>query len=122
MKSDTVKQTLISLRERYSVGFLHGINRGMEIDEKKRPQSVAEWQALFTGAAASSPTTLSADTTDSQTQHVTESETTQLIEKTAALKTTLIRMQGPSISQLSWFAAGVLVLFLAISGGRLFNK
>jgi len=122
MKSDTVKQTLISLRERYSVGFLHGINRGMEIDEKKRPQSVAEWQALFTGAAASSPTVLSVDTTDIQTQHAMESETTQLIEKTAALKTTLIRMQGPSISQLSWFAAGVLVLFLAISGGRLFKQ
>src|SRR5271154_7358009 len=95
MKSDTVKQTLISLRERYSVGFLHGINRGMEIDEKKRPQSVAEWQTLFTGVAASSPTALSADKSDSQTQHAMESETTQLIEKTAALETTLIRMQGP---------------------------
>ncbi len=122
MKADTVKQTLISLRDRYSVGFLHGINRGMEIDEKKRPQSVAEWRALFTGMAASSPAAVSADADAGQTQNAMENAPTQSIEETAALETTLIRMQGPSISQLSWFAAGVLVLFLAIGGGRLIKQ
>jgi serine/threonine protein kinase len=122
MKADPVKQTLSALHDRYSAGFLHGINRGMEIDEKKRPQSVAAWRTLFTGTAAPSSAALLADADAGHTQNAMENAPTQLIEKTVALETTMIKMQGPSVSQLSWFAAGVLVLFLAVEGGRMFNR
>jgi len=117
MKSDNVKQTLISLHDRYSPGFLYGIDRGMEIDEKKRPQSVAEWRTFFTGAAAPM-----ADVAVDRMPNALEDEPTQLMEKTTASATTLIKAQRPSVSQLSWFAAGVLVLFIVIGVGRLFNK
>jgi len=46
-----VLPALIDARARFSNGFLHAINRGLEVDEKKRTQSVPEWKSLFTGEA-----------------------------------------------------------------------
>jgi len=119
MKADGVRQMLISLRDRYSARFLHGINRGMELDEKKRPQSVAEWRTLFTEVAAALP---AADTVAVQVEDAPGDAPTQLLENTTSLETTLVKAQRPSVSQLSWFAAGVLVLFIALGVSRLFDK
>lgn len=47
MKSDDVPSALSAARARYSERFLKAIEWGMMLDEKIRPQSVAEWRDLF---------------------------------------------------------------------------
>ena len=121
MKSDNIKPMLIALRERYSPGFLHGINRGMEIDEKKRPQSVAEWRALFTGAVAA-PASVPTAADERVSDESLADAPTQRIERTTALETTQIKAQRPSMGQMTWFAAGALALFLVIGGGQFFAR
>jgi serine/threonine protein kinase len=45
MRRDTVAAKLCEARERYSRSLLSAIGWGLETDEARRPQSVAEWQA-----------------------------------------------------------------------------
>jgi serine/threonine protein kinase len=48
LKEDGVGAALAAARGKYSEPFLRAIERALAMDEKKRPQSVAEWQrALF---------------------------------------------------------------------------
>jgi serine/threonine protein kinase len=54
LRNDTVMEALIAARGRHSTPFVGAINRGMEIDEKKRPQSVAEWRAILTAETVAS--------------------------------------------------------------------
>ena len=48
IKSDVVPASLSAARTRYGERFLKAIEWGMTLDEKLRPQSVAEWRELFT--------------------------------------------------------------------------
>ena len=61
---------VIATHDRFSTGFLHGINRGLEVDEKKRPQSVPEWRAMFTGEAYVAPPPASGGEADPPTQRI----------------------------------------------------
>ena len=48
LKADTVGARLSALRSKYTEPFLRAIEWALALDEKKRPQSVADWQkALF---------------------------------------------------------------------------
>jgi Ca2+-binding EF-hand superfamily protein len=49
MKSDDVPATLAAARTRYDERFLRAIEWGLKLDEKVRPQNVAEWRELFSG-------------------------------------------------------------------------
>jgi serine/threonine protein kinase len=51
MKADTVPQALSAARAQYSERFLKAIEWGMTLDEKMRPQRVADWRDLFLGRA-----------------------------------------------------------------------
>ncbi len=49
MKSDSVPAGLAAARTRYDERFLRAIEWGLKLDERVRPQSVAEWRELFSG-------------------------------------------------------------------------
>jgi hypothetical protein len=52
LKSDTVGSSLTTAQTRFSAPFLKAIECGLNRDEKLRPQSVAQWRALFVGGPA----------------------------------------------------------------------
>lgn len=52
MRRDVVGGKLAAARSRYSAMLLAAIGWGLEIDEKRRPQTVAEWQEALLGSAA----------------------------------------------------------------------
>jgi serine/threonine protein kinase len=47
MRADAVPGALALVRERFSAGFLRAIEWALALDEKKRPQSVAQWRGAF---------------------------------------------------------------------------
>jgi serine/threonine protein kinase len=51
MKTGHALHALAAARPRYSERFLKAIEWGMVVDEKMRPQSIAEWRDLFVGRA-----------------------------------------------------------------------
>jgi serine/threonine protein kinase len=121
LKDDPVIQALIAARERFSMGFLHAVNRGMETDEKKRPQTVPEWRAMFTGEAFIAPGPLALENTSAVAgvSDVVKDAPTQRLRK--AIEPAAGSKQ-PSMTQLTWFAAGALALFLVVGGAHLFDK
>lgn len=52
LKSDVVSVNLAPLRGRVSQPFLRAVEWALSLDEKRRPQSVAEWRRALTGGAA----------------------------------------------------------------------
>ena len=52
MEADPVPATLAGARGRFGAEFLRAIEWALEPDEKKRPQSVAQWRAGLQGKAA----------------------------------------------------------------------
>ena len=52
MKADDAPQSLTAARARYSERFLKAIELAMSVDEKLRPQSVAEWRELLSGQSS----------------------------------------------------------------------
>ena len=122
MKTDAVMQTLITARDRFSLTFLHGINRGMEINEKKRPQSVPEWKAMFTGEAFVAPpdAIVSAGSTPAAGIGVEDAPTQRMDAPSLRDRTTTSRRR-PSMTQMTWFAAGALALYLVIGGEQFFK-
>jgi len=124
LKEDIVLPSLIQARDRFSTTFLHGINRGMEVDEKKRPQTVPQWKAMFTGEAyvpreaphsapMSGPMLTLNTAIEALGKQNDEPPTTEVIGPAS---------RRPSMSQLTWFAAGTLALFLVVGGERLFER
>jgi serine/threonine protein kinase len=57
MRGDTMVQTLAAARGHYSAPFVQGIEWGLALDEKKRPQEIREWKSAllegYAGPAAS---------------------------------------------------------------------
>ncbi len=51
LKTDTVPQSLAAARAHYSERFLKVIEWGLTIDERMRPQCIADWRELFLGRA-----------------------------------------------------------------------
>lgn len=47
MRADAVPGALALVRNRFSAPFLRAIGWALELDEKKRPQSVAQWRGAF---------------------------------------------------------------------------
>ncbi|MBI3938097.1 MAG: protein kinase, partial [Betaproteobacteria bacterium] len=60
MRDDTVLQALEAARGRYGSGLINAIAWGMALDEKRRPQSVAEWKGRLLGAAPAGAATRTA--------------------------------------------------------------
>lgn len=56
MKSDNVADVLVRARGRYSDELLDAISWPLMLDEKKRPQTVAEWRKRILGDVAEPPT------------------------------------------------------------------
>jgi serine/threonine protein kinase len=123
LKDDTVPAALAAARARFTAVFLPGIERGMEVDERKRPQSVPEWKPLFTGDAATVPSPSppafptravgrGADNTASPLDGAVTALNPQSIERTAR----------PWMPQLIWMAAGAVVLFLVVGGHQAYER
>ncbi len=121
LKDDTVMQSLVVARDRFSPTFLHAINRGLEVDEKKRPQSVLEWRALFTGEVYAAPVTAAAVPAANGGDAVAD-EPTQLLATAPAPKTRIPLSRRFSMTQLTAFAAGAVALFLVIGGSQIFER
>lgn len=123
LKDDPILQALIDARSRFSTGFLHAINRGLEVDEKKRPQSVPEWKAMFTGEAFAPPppSPLAYAVASSRQKDVVEETPTQRASRHSILERQL-RPSPPWMNQVTWMAAGALVLFLAIGGYEMYDR
>jgi serine/threonine protein kinase len=120
LRDDPVIKTLIEQRTRFTTGFLHAINRGLEVDEKKRPQSVPEWKAMFTGEAYVAPPPSPLAFAVASTKGRTEEPATL-----RARQSMLQSGQKPSpvwMTQLTWMASGALVLFLAIGGYQMYDR
>ncbi len=49
LKEDTVAEILLKARDRYSTAFLEAIEWALTPDEKRRPQTVAEWRQKIIG-------------------------------------------------------------------------
>ncbi len=113
LKDDAVMDQLVARRDRFTAAFLHAINRGLGVDEKKRPQSVPEWKAMFAGEAHASPPAAHADG-DPAT-----GEKTLRVESSAAGTPFWKKM---SMAQMTTFAAGALALFMVIGGAELFDR
>jgi serine/threonine protein kinase len=62
MKTGPALKALEAARTRYSERFLKAIEWGLVIDEKVRPQSIAEWRDLFIGRAVQTATSVAAPT------------------------------------------------------------
>lgn len=123
LKDDPVLANLNSARGRFSTGFLHGIHRGMEVDEKKRPQSVPEWKALFTGEAyVAPPPSPLAFAVQSTKDRSSGDAPTQRAEQTLVLERPPATPVRPWMTQLTWMAAGALVLFLVIGGQMMYDR
>jgi hypothetical protein len=55
LQGDTVAQTLATVRGRYSDPLLRAIEWGLKVQPELRPQSVAEWRAVFEAQAQLMP-------------------------------------------------------------------
>ena len=120
LTEDPVMQTLVAARDRFSTQFLHAVNRGLEIEEEKRPHAVPEWKAMFTGEAFTAPRASPAAPAASI---AIEDAPTQRIAKTAPTDASAGRFgKRPSIAQLTWMAAGAIVLFLVISTAQMLKR
>ena len=123
LTDDPVLATLNTARDRFTTGFLHGINRGLEVDEKKRPQTVPEWKAMFTGEAYVAPALSPVAAVLASTAGGPAEDTlTPQMEKNLLLDRKAALSHRPSMSQLTWMAAGALVLFLIIGGQQMFDR
>jgi hypothetical protein len=124
LKDDGVMQSLMARRERFTPGFLQAVGRGMEVDEKKRAQSVPEWKAMFTGGGFVAPRPFRAAPSEAAPAAVNAvaEALTQPAERAAVMQLPTATRKRALISQLTWFAAGTLALFLVIGGEQIFEK
>ncbi|MBI1943717.1 MAG: protein kinase [Betaproteobacteria bacterium] len=56
VRGDSLGASLAAARGRYSEGFLRAIEWAMALDEKQRPQSVAQWKPVLIGGGAAPAT------------------------------------------------------------------
>ena len=123
LKDDAVMSCLIEARNRFTTGFLHGVNRGLEVDEKTRPQSVPEWKAMFTGEAYVAPPPSPVAYAVASTKGESAADPpTQRAAKTLLLERSLTPAARPGMTQLTWMAAGALVLFLVMGGQQVYER
>ncbi len=123
LKDDAVMSSLIEARNRFTTGFLHGVNRGLEVDEKTRPQSVPEWKAMFTGEAYVAPPPSPVAYAVASTKGESAADPpTQRAAKTLLLERSLTPAARPGMTQLTWMAAGALVLFLVMGGQQVYER
>ena len=117
LKDDQViMKSLVAARKRFSPTFLHAINRGLEVDEKKRPQSVPEWKSMFTGESYTAPATAPAIT------NTVADDLTQRVDNMDIPGARVPLWRRMSMTQMTAFAAGALALFLLIGGAELFQR
>jgi serine/threonine protein kinase len=121
LKDDSVFNVLIGARARFSTGFLHAINRGLEVDEKKRPQSVPEWKAMFTGEAYVAPPPSPIGYAAASTKEASPEEPATVRRDPTLMLGGPLKLTPAMMSQLTWMAAGALVLFVAIGGPQVYD-
>lgn len=123
LNNDSVLTALLGGRGRFTTGFLHAINRGLDVNEKKRPQSVPEWKTMFTGEAyiAPPPSPLAYAVASTRIRNPLEDAPTLRASKNVSLMDSL-KPTPAWMAQMTWMAAGALVLFLAIGGYQLYDR
>jgi hypothetical protein len=122
LKDDSVFNVLIGARARFSTGLLHAINRGLEVDEKKRPQSVPEWKAMFTGEAYVAPLPSPIGYAVASTKETLSDEPATVRRDPTLMLGGPLKLTPAMMSQLTWMAAGALVLFVAIGGPQVYDR
>jgi serine/threonine protein kinase len=116
LKDDSVMQILGAARDRFSQRFLNAINHGIQVDEKKRPQTVPEWKAMFGVESQVTPQPESEITTV-----IAEPQAPQ-VEKFSDATTVRPGNRRVSMKQMTAYAAGAIVLFLVIGGAEMFDR
>ena len=124
LKDDGAMRSLMARGERYTPGFLQAVGRGLEIDEKKRPQSLPEWKTMFTGEQFAAPRPFRAvlSATAPKIDTAFAEALTQPAERLTATQLPAPARKRALVSQFTWFAAGTLALFLVIGGEQIFQK
>jgi serine/threonine protein kinase len=115
LKNDTIAAGLAPLRGRVSQPFLRAVEWALLLDEKQRPQSVAEWRAALMGGAAATVLARSAPAAGSNTASTptaTRQPTSRPQPRPAA---------PPESSGLRWLGIGALVLVVLFAFGA-WNK
>jgi serine/threonine protein kinase len=120
LKADGLMESLLARREHFNARFLQAIGRGMEVDEKKRPQSVPEWKAMFTGEEFVAP--MPFRPAPSEAPPAAVNAVAEALTRPAVTQVPATTRKRTWIMQLTWFAAGTLALFLVIGGEQLFEK
>ncbi len=118
LRSDTVMQALDGVRDRYSEGLLKAVKWAMTLDEKQRPQSIAQWKPAWAGGQAPPAAAAPAD---APTVPLTpaELETTQRVSAPRTRPATT-PVAG---SRSKWRWAGIaVVLVIAIAMAGAWNK
>ena len=123
LKEDPVPTTLRGARTRFSDVILRGINCGLEVDEKRRPQSVPEWKAMFTGETfVAPPPSPLAYAVASTKPGSAEDEEGFRSDATILFDATTVHPRRPWMSQMTWMAAGAVVLFILIGGIQVYDR
>lgn len=122
MKADSVPHSLAAARSRYSERFLKAVEWGLTIDERMRPQSIADWRDLFLGrapvtafsrgpSAASLPRTV---TLKDSAPTIRAADTASRASRTVAMRRTS-RPGGKAVGSGKWLiAGGVALIALAL--------
>lgn len=136
LKADTVAQSLDSARGRYSKAFVDAVMWAMTLDEKARPQSVAQWEAavvdgqapaaVLAAASAVPPTQPAASAAfhEAPTQPITQRagapvEKTQRVSETRTRPETVAAPRKKS----RWRWVGIaVVLVIAVAMAGAWNK
>ncbi len=112
LKNDTVAASLAPLRGRVSEPFLRAVEWGLLLDEKQRPQSVAEWRPALQGGSA--PTARS-DTVSVPTAII------QPTSRPEPRRPATRPLAQPESSGFRWLRIGALVLVVLFAIG-MWNK
>jgi len=122
IKADTVPHALTAARTRYSERFLKAIEWGMTIDEKLRPQNVAEWRDLFFGR-------LPLTAFNRSTVVTASAPTVGVPAGSAARRTTRVNAGGDRVARTApvrgvtkWLVGGGIVLVVLALSAMIISK
>jgi serine/threonine protein kinase len=118
LKEDRVPQRLAGATTRMSTPLVRALEWALAVDEKRRPQSVAEWRRalLPEGQGARAPSTAPAVMAPGARVEVkTPPQASDSGKGAASTRTTRRPPRGPSRGRWVFLAAGALVLVVAVA-------
>ena len=108
LKSDGVPASLTAVRTRYDERFLKAIEWGLKVEERLRPQNVAEWRELFGGRVPLSA--FNRGTADMASAAVTQKVPPTVVVSPRALRSGLVTPR-----RWKWLRRGAFVVAVALA-------